>query len=1080
MLPRASARNLAGGGAAATSVPDSLGDPATVGRTLAVLHLLMRFVVRSWRAGEEAAGREASPAPVAVMAPSFVAGAGTGTVGGGGEPLVFQEAVLEVLYLLDSLMSMGGLSWLPPVRAQLQRTIFPAFGALRRVFFPGDLGDILRGFLESIPPAGARENCCKLVLVHTVVTDKLFRKQGARDKLMPVLIRTLQTHMASTSADERTLAIAILKATVSTVQDAANADDIWSLSILLPELTTLTANLLKKPVMPSAPGPGQQPAALVGARTVVIQNVPPEIRAAVRERADSAVCFLAVLFMLPEDQYEHFFSAAVAAHEDQAKFITNVLEVLYLLILRTTTSVTDSGGDGGQEATAGSGEGGSKAGAIFQQTWLVMVMFQMQVVLKVLRWFAGPLTSSFNQTAGWGAWAGPGTTLPGEAKAGDAASKTAITTPAPPAPNVQVWTRFLVTALAFFASPILMPERLSPSRAEYIQRHYSDLRVPTSELLQHVWGVLGGVLNGRRRLAFVEALVGPLLRLTASAEGLALDLGHLMYYDMVHGEFLTTGGFSLVERVTIDTVDQIVNERRQRQAAVVVAGGVAPGGESKGEASEGTERDFMAEFTDYLEARIRADESLRGSSAALRYVSNIKQLFERLSALAALPKTDQYEDERTREMLGLLNYLSATRRDDMFIKYIFNLKDASLGMGLHAEAAYTLLVMAEHDWASEPVIAYPKAGYPSESAEDRRYRAYKAAVDLMDEAQLWESALPLLRQLRDRAEQRFDYPGAAALLRRQADMCDKIAQQERFFSAYFRVTYFGRGFPQQYQNVTYVYRGNALESIMDFSGRITRKFPGAQVIAPGKEKPEYAEETDLRLQISKVTPAFEEELEGHAHSFPEDMPPFSTAFETNNGRRIFYYSRPFRKRKEKSANEFLDCWVNNTFLVVEKAFPTTHRRQIVVERRDVIHNPLETAVVTIRDKNVELKNKIDAMDTLTTRTTDQSFTMMMNGVVDAAVAGGVKNYETFLNGEYRTANPDIAADLEEFPEKAEKVAELQTALEAQLVILKRGMSVHGRVCSEGMMPLHEFLMGRFEELLALMRELGLAVPEFSR
>ena len=39
---------------------------------------------------------------------------------------------------------------------------------------------------------------------------------------------------------------------------------------------------------------------------------------------------------------------------------------------------------------------------------------------------------------------------------------------------------------------------------------------------------------------------------------------------------------------------------------------------------------------------------------------------------------------------------------------------------------------------------------------------------------------------------------------------------------------------------------------------------------------------------------------------------------------------------------------------------------------------------------------------------DQSMTMAIHGVVDAAVNGGTKNYEAFINGEYKRTNPEIA------------------------------------------------------------------------
>ncbi len=234
------------------------------------------------------------------------------------------------------------------------------------------------------------------------------------------------------------------------------------------------------------------------------------------------------------------------------------------------------------------------------------------------------------------------------------------------------------------------------------------------------------------------------------------------------------------------------------------------------------------------------------------------------------------------------------------------------------------------------------------------------------------------------------------------------------------------------------------------------------------------------LQISTVFPVHESVFEsGKPHAFDPRLPPRALSYLANNRVRAFFYQRPFRMRKEKSANEFLDCWVAKTYVLVDGAFPCTQRRLQIVRSNALTLNPLETAVGTLQDKNRELREKIGEMALRTARTTDQSFTMMMNGVVDAAVNGGIKNYETFLTGEYRTATADIAADMASHPEKAALEAALRSLLEEQLRILVRGMAVHGRVCSETMRPLHDYLCGRFVELLALMRKMGATVPEYT-
>ncbi len=61
-------------------------------------------------------------------------------------------------------------------------------------------------------------------------------------------------------------------------------------------------------------------------------------------------------------------------------------------------------------------------------------------------------------------------------------------------------------------------------------------------------------------------------------------------------------------------------------------------------------------------------------------------------------------------------------------------------------------------------------------------------------------------------------------------MLTNIVDQERFYAEYFRVAYFGRGFPSEYQGKEFVYRGYELEKISEFVQRIQNKFPNAEIM----------------------------------------------------------------------------------------------------------------------------------------------------------------------------------------------------------------------------------------------------------
>ena len=161
-----------------------------------------------------------------------------------------------------------------------------------------------------------------------------------------------------------------------------------------------------------------------------------------------------------------------------------------------------------------------------------------------------------------------------------------------------------------------------------------------------------------------------------------------------------------------------------------------------------------------------------------------------------------------------------------------------------------------------------------------------------------------------------------------------------------------------------------------------------------------------------------------------------------------------------------------------ETLPTTIRRSEIVEVKEVLFNPLEVAVRTVLDKNNDLKDRIAKANQLTTRSAPQSFTMAINGTVDAAVNGGLANYAPFLTGSFEEENPEIVEDMDEHPEKRALIGELKNLMESHLVILKKGVEVHARVCDSHMLPLHEIIIKKFPVLLESCRELGVTVPQW--
>ncbi len=65
--------------------------------------------------------------------------------------------------------------------------------------------------------------------------------------------------------------------------------------------------------------------------------------------------------------------------------------------------------------------------------------------------------------------------------------------------------------------------------------------------------------------------------------------------------------------------------------------------------------------------------------------------------------------------------------------------------------------------------------------------------------------------------------------KKMSRLYDNIMKVQRAESEYFRVAFYGLGFPNFLANKEFVYRGSAYERLSDFTARMQNLFPGATV-----------------------------------------------------------------------------------------------------------------------------------------------------------------------------------------------------------------------------------------------------------
>ncbi|KTG31599.1 hypothetical protein cypCar_00030923, partial [Cyprinus carpio] len=144
-------------------------------------------------------------------------------------------------------------------------------------------------------------------------------------------------------------------------------------------------------------------------------------------------------------------------------------------------------------------------------------------------------------------------------------------------------------------------------------------------------------------------------------------------------------------------------------------------------------------------------------------------------------------------------------------------------------------------------------------------------------------------------------------------------------------------------------------------------------------------------------------------------------------------------------------WVERTTLTLAQSLPGISR-WFEVEKRELVEmSPLENASEVIENKTLQLRTLI-AQCQMRQMLNINPLTMCLNGVIDAAVNGGLARYqEAFFAKDY----------IANHPEDGEKITRLRELMFEQAHILEFGLAVHEKFVPQDMKPLHKKLVDQF-------------------
>ncbi|XP_070558084.1 dedicator of cytokinesis protein 3-like isoform X2 [Ptychodera flava] len=585
----------------------------------------------------------------------------------------------------------------------------------------------------------------------------------------------------------------------------------------------------------------------------------------------------------------------------------------------------------------------------------------------------------------------------------------------------QLWSSFFNLSVSFLTQPSLQLETFSEVKRNKIKDQYGDMRVLMGHEIESMWHNLGDL-----RVSFLS-LMGAFVEVTLVPETELRRTTLPFFFDMMQCEQKLKGNFRQVESEIIDKLDLLV------------------GAMNKGD------EEYRTLFYSILTERL---QNQPWKATGLSFVSTVARLLDTLLDYRSVMTRD---DEKFKQMSCTMNilkfYKDELKKEDMYKRYIYKLHDLHVPEKNYTEAAFTLRTLAHSlQWSNKPLREDEE--FPRQTEWQRKEALYQKIIDLFDKGQTWEQGIPLCKELAMQYESKaFDYAKLGKILRKQADFYEQIQNNTRMETDFFRISFYGLDFPTFLRNKSLVMRARVFERGDGILQMIQTEFPAALVWTQHQQPDEEVLQSHVQyIEVRKVNPIPEEPELFHDKTVPEKILKY---YETNDVKK-FYFDRPFHRGDKDPNNEFKSLWLDRTRLTISSTIPGILRWFEVVHTEKVEVSPLEHAIETMQKKNKELSCTIATYTSEEYKNTSiNPLSMCLNGVIDAAVMGGIKKYqEAFFVPEYAASHPRDGILLDR----------LKKHILEQVDILDKGLRLHGELAPPDVKPLQAKLENMFASM----------------
>ncbi|XP_041966615.1 dedicator of cytokinesis protein 4 isoform X2 [Alosa sapidissima] len=604
--------------------------------------------------------------------------------------------------------------------------------------------------------------------------------------------------------------------------------------------------------------------------------------------------------------------------------------------------------------------------------------------------------------------------------------------------DFKVWESYFYLAVVFINQQCLQLEKFPPSKRKKVLEKYGDMRVMVGCEILSMWQSLE-----EHKLNFIPVMIGLFLEATLVPQADLRNVLIPIFHDMMDCELSRSGNFKQVEAKLIDKLDSLMSEGKGDETYKELFNNIIP---------------LFGPYPSLLK-KIES-ETWRESGVSL--ITTVTRLMERLLDYRDCMKIGDVDGKNIGGPVNLLNfYKTELNKEEMYIRYIHKLYDLHFKAQNYTEAAYTLLLYDELlEWTERPLREF--LGYPLQSEWQRKECLHLTIIHNFDRGKCWENCIILCRELANQYEAYYDYRNLSKMRMMEASLYDKIMNQQRLEPEFFRIGFYGKKFPFFLRNKEFVCRGNDYERLEAFQQRMLSEFPHAIAMQHANPPEQTILQAEAQyLQIYAVSPV----PEGQDVLQRDGVPNNIKSFYKVNHIWKFRYDRPFHKGTKDKENEFKSLWVERTTLTLAQSLPGISR-WFEVDKRDLVEmSPLENATEVIENKNLQLRTLIAQCQTRQMQNSNP-LTMCLNGVIDAAVNGGLARYqEAFFAKDY----------IANHPQDGDKITRLRELMFEQAHILEYGLAVHEKYVSLDMRPLHKKLVDQFHMMRS---SLGLQPQEF--